>query len=354
MREPDTLRSLADKCGLRLGACANAQALANDPTYAQTLAREFNTLTPENALKFAPICKSRNEYDFTDADRLVAFSRTHGMQVRGHVLVWDSQLPRWLTEANFSRSELTDILIHHISTLVTRYADQIDTWDVVNEAVDDNGCLRQNFWYKGIGPQYIDIAFQAARDAAPAAHLFYNDYGAEGTPEHQDGVYRLVSELTGKGIPLTGVGLQMHLSVENSRPPVDIRRLNNLGLAVHITELDVRRKLGPSGAARSPGEQTPSDRTQSYAQQAATFAAVFNDYILEGGCDTLILWGFTDRYSWIPFFYPSEGEATILTHDYARKPAYSSLLDGLRSLQKHSIPHRQHRPINLTPKQHDI
>jgi endo-1,4-beta-xylanase len=328
MLSTESLRSLAKKNGLYLGTCANAHALANDPAYARIIAEQFNLITPENALKFGLVSPVRDEYDFSDVDLLVSFAAQHDLSVRGHVLVWDTQLPRWLTQGRFSRAELIGILQQHITTIVSRYAGSIKVWDVVNEAIDDRGQLKQTFWYNGIGPDFIEIAFRAARKADPTARLFYNDYGAEASPEHQDGVYRLLSDLKHRAVPVDGVGLQMHLSLENKSKEtgysVNTQRLVDLGLAFHITELDVRMKLDPASPAHDE------------RLQASVYTAIFSEYILDKGCDTLILWGFTDRYSWIPFFYPGEGEATIMTRDYAFKPAYRSLITGLKKVQTHS------------------
>lgn len=322
MKSIKTLRDLADKLNIRLGSCINANALENDPAYACYLAQEFNMITPENALKFGAISPRKGEYDFRDMDRIIAFAKKNDMVVRGHVLVWDHQLPSWLLEGEYSRAELVAILQQHITTLVHRYSGSIAIWDVVNEAVDVRGNLRETFWYQRIGEEYIDIAFRAARQADASARLFYNDYGAEAGASRREGIYQLVSRLKNSGVPIDGVGFQMHLTLDDLQwqvgHPLDIRSFALLGLECAITEVDVRMKLDPLTQAHDRGVQ------------AGVYAGLFRDYVLAGGCESFILWGFTDRYSWIPFFYKGEGGATITDEDYVPKPAYDALFSQLK------------------------
>jgi len=238
------LRSLAEAHGILIGAAVDAEKLKRDAQYAETLSREFNILTPENAMKFDSVHPSRNEYDFSEPDAIVSFARANDMKVRGHTLVWHEALPSWIREGDFTPEEWRDILREHILTEAKHYKGQIYAWDVVNEAVEEDGSLRDTVWLQGIGPEYLDLAFRWAHEADPEALLFYNDYGAEGLGSKSDAVYNLVKGLLERGVPIHGVGLQMHVSLEEPPNPQDvaanIKRLNDLGLEVHITEMDVR------------------------------------------------------------------------------------------------------------------
>lgn len=160
---PTTLRSLAQARGISIGTAVNIQALRSDTQYSETLSREFNLVTPENAMKFASIHPSPNVYSFQDADTLVAFAKAHAMQVHGHNLVWSKYLPTWITQGNFSRDALTAILREHITTVVAHYRGQVNIWDVVNEAVNDGGALTDSVWLQGLGPDYIDLAFRSSQ-----------------------------------------------------------------------------------------------------------------------------------------------------------------------------------------------
>ncbi len=313
------LRDLALTRHLQIGAAASSYPLRNDTLYAQTLAREFSMLTPENAMKFGPLHPGRHRYDFQDADVLLDFAKANSMEVRGHTLVWHHQLPDWLTEGKFTREELIAILREHIMTVVSRYREQVSTWDVVNEALDDNGSLRDTIWLQGIGPDYIDMAFRWAHEADPQARLFYNDYQGEGSGQGSEAIYALVRNLLQRGVPIHGVGLQMHLKLESppkSRDVVaNIKRLGALGLAVHLTEMDVRIK----GAATR----------QKLAAQAGVYRDMLQACLSTDYCKAFVLWGFTDRYSWIPQIAKGYDAALVFDRSYTSKPAYKELMDVL-------------------------
>jgi endo-1,4-beta-xylanase len=287
--------------------------------YARTLGREFDMVTPENEMKFGPVHPGPATYNFSSADAIVDFALKHGMQVKGHTLVWHSQLPTWLTNRSWTRDELMAVLRDHITTLIGRYKDRVGYWDVVNEAIDDSGNLRNTIWLQVIGPDYIEMAFRWAHEADPNAKLIYNDYGTEGLGRKSDAVYALVRGLLQKGVPLQGVGLQGHFIL--SSPPkledvsANLSRLAALGVDAYVSELDIRI-------------QTPvSDMKLS--DQATLYGAIAEACLSAPNCKAIGLWGFTDKYSWIPSFYPGYGNALIFDSQYLPKPAYLSLSDTL-------------------------
>jgi len=245
---PPTLRQLADQRKWLVGTAINPSYITN-PQYTALLESEFNGVVAENVMKWGRLSAQRGIYDFSQADALMEFAARHQMAVRGHTLVWDLQLPEWLTLSRLSPDEYRAILKEHITTVVRRYTGQIAAWDVVNEPLDDQGHLRQNFWLQAIGPEYILLAFQWAHAADPDAQLFLNESYAEGLNDKSQGVYALVSGMLEKGVPIDGVGMQMHLRLENPPVPEDVaenmQRLAELGLKVHITELDVRLQDAP-------------------------------------------------------------------------------------------------------------
>jgi endo-1,4-beta-xylanase len=318
--EPGTLRYLASQHGLLIGAAVDAKALQSNPTYARTLSREFSIVVLENVMKFANIHPAVKTYNFTAADQLVDFATANGMLVRGHTLLWYREDPNWVKSGNYSKDQLIQILHDHIATVVGRYKGRIFAWDVVNEALDDNGHLRDNVWLRGIGPQYIDLAFQWAHQADPNALLFYNDYNAEGMGAKSNAIYDLVKGLKQRGVPIGGVGLQMHVTV-NDHPSArdlkgNIQRLAALGLVVHITEMDVRL-VQPASAT-------------SLAQQAQVYKGVLDACLAEAAaCQALITWGLSDKYSWVPGFYPGFGSALLFDTSFNPKPAYIMLKEAL-------------------------
>jgi len=316
----DALRDLTQAAGIRFGAAVNVEALNTDAAYAQLLAREFNFVTPENAMKFSVVHPERERYDFTQADALIAFAEAHAMQVNGHVLVWHQQLPDWLTQGQFSQDELKTILREHIQTLVTRYHGRVASWDVAAEAIGEDGQPRDTFWSRGIGPDYLALAFRWAHEADPQAHLRYNDYGGEGTGAKADGIYRLVADLRGQGVPIHGVGLQMHVSPNDAPPTKDLRanlkRLAALGLATHISEMDVMLPLPASRA--------------NLKKQATLYRDTLKLCLAQPQCRSFSTWGTTDRYSWIPEYFPGKGAALLFDADARAKPAYDSVRRVLR------------------------
>lgn len=316
----DGMRSLAHMAGIRFGTAVNVEALGTDASYSRLLVREFDLVTPENAMKFSVIQPERGRFDFTQADALVAFAEAHAMQVNGHVLVWDQQLPDWLTQGHFSSDELKTILREHIQTVVARYRGRVASWDVAAEAVGEDGKPRETFWSRGIGPDYLALAFRWAHAAAPQARLRYNDYGGEGAGAKSDGIYTLVTDLRMRRVPIDAVGLQMHVSLNDTPRAEDVRinmkRLAALGLETDITEMDVMLSLPASRAA--------------LRKQAVLYGAMLQACLTVPQCRSFSTWGATDRYSWIPEFFPGQGAALLFDADGRAKPAYYNIRQLLR------------------------
>lgn len=307
-----SLRQLATPQGFFIGAAADAQTLRDDAGYRTLLAREFNMLVAENAMKFGPLCPQPDQYDFANADTLVAFAATNGMQVRGHTLVWHQQLPQWLEHGTQTPAQVKAILKKHIQTLVGRYRGRIAMWDVVNEAFDDNGpALRDSFWLKKLGPEYLAWAFQWAHAADPAAQLVYNDFGIEGMNAKSAAALALVTRLKAAGVPIHAVGMQMHITPEMPvRLAENIARFRKAGFAVQFTEVDVQLPMPVQPAA--------------LAQQADIYRALL-ETAMTSGINTFVMWGFTDRHSWVPHFFKGKGAALPFDEQLQPKPAYAAL-----------------------------
>ena len=208
------LRDLATQRRFFIGTAVNTRALAGDETiYREVLKREFNMLVGENMMKYGELCPSEGHYNWTAADALVEFAEANDMRLRGHTLVWHHQLPSWLASRTWTAPEVQDLLEQHIKTVVGRYRGRILAWDVVNEAIADEGGYRTySFWYRHLGPEYIPMAFRWAREADPHAILYYNDYSSEDISPKSDAIYDLVRELKQAGVPVDGVGWQMHVT----------------------------------------------------------------------------------------------------------------------------------------------
>jgi len=332
-----TLRETAERSGLLVGTAVRPQQLL-EPAYAATLAREFDMLEPEDVMKWETIHPAPDKFDFAQGDRLVEFAVAHQMKVRGHTLTWHQQNPKWLTEEARTPDQLSRILEQHIKTVVGHYRGKVFAWDVVNEAFDEGkntGKLRSTVWYDnpGIGLAekgyaYIESCFRWAHAADPDVLLFYNDVEAEAMNAKSDAIYAMVKDFRQRGVPIDGVGLQMHLS--NLHPDVasiseNIGRLTALGLKVHITEMDVSLPVDANGNA------SPAD----LQSQADVYRQIASACLQHAGCTAIQTWGFTDTYSWIPWFSKhSRGAALLFDREYRPKAAYVSLRGALEQAKR--------------------
>ncbi|MGW4110815.1 endo-1,4-beta-xylanase [Actinosynnema sp. NPDC004786] len=310
-----SLRQLAARHGLGFGTAVNLTALAGDEVYREWVATQFDTLTAENAMKWDALEPVRGRHEWGPADALVAFAEANGQRVRGHTLVWHNQNPAWL--ADVPPDELGAVLKAHVQTTVRRFRGRVWQWDVVNEVFEDDGSLRDTVWLRALGPGYIADAFRWAHEADPDALLFYNDYEVEEVNAKSDGVYDLVRELLRQDVPIHGVGLQAHLRADHA--PLTMRenlgRFDALGLRTAVTEADVRVVL-------------PADPVKLQAQ-ANVYRTALRACLLTPRCLSFTVWGYTDKYSWVPGWFEGEGAADILDENYAAKPAHRALRDDL-------------------------
>ncbi|MEO6097649.1 MAG: endo-1,4-beta-xylanase [Fibrobacteria bacterium] len=311
----ESLRALAATRQVYIGAAVGAAFWGGDSRYQETLRTEFNLLVAENAMKFQSLEPKRNEFTWTQADELAAFASQNGMAMRGHTLVWHQQ-SGWIATAGLSRTEMLAALENHISKVMGRYRGKIVEWDVVNEAIDDTtGGLRESFWQKTIGDDYLDSAFTYAHRADPGALLFYNDYSGEGMGGKSDKIYALVKGMMDRKIPIHGVGLQCHFVNAGWNMSKDIdanmKRLASLGLRVSVTELDFRITL-------------PADSAK-LAKQKSNYETLLGICLANPNCKTFLTWGFSDAFSWVPAFFPGMGAALIFDAQYGMKPAYHGL-----------------------------
>jgi endo-1,4-beta-xylanase len=315
--EVTPLRDTAAAAGRWVGAAVTSGLLQSDPIYAATFARHFDYVTAEWEMKWDPVQREPGVYDFEGGDRIVGFAESHGMNVKGHALVWHGATPDWVEE--LSPPELRIAFEDHIRTVVGHYRGRVAVWDVVNEAVDDDGHLRDTVFLRGLGPGYVAEAFRRAREADPEALLVYNDYGGEGLNHKSDAIYELVRGLKESGAPIDGVGLQMHISAAGYPPGADIAanvaRLADLGLLVNISEMDVRiRELAGDEATR-------------LQRQREVYREVVGACLSHPRCHAVTFWGFTDAHSWID---SSFGEDAPLLFDaqYRAKPAFFGVEDA--------------------------
>lgn len=304
-----------------VGTALEYGALTSDAKYAAIAAQEFDQLTPGNETKWGSLQRAPGVWDFTQADAMYAFAERHHMAVKGHTLVWHQQLPSFVNDA-MSAADLDKALAAHIRKVVGRYVLRTWAWDVVNEAVADDGSgLRSTVFLQKLGSGYIETAFRRAHQADPFAELYYNDYGIEAINAKSDAVLALVKDLQKKHVPIDGVGFQMHLEAQNAptqeQMKANFERFTALGLQVNISELDVRVTKVPGSLARKLAFQK-----EIYNRVAAACVETRH-------CRAITSWGFTDAYSWI---HSTFGPDWPLQFDgnYAKKPAYEGEFLGLQ------------------------
>jgi endo-1,4-beta-xylanase len=309
----------------------------DDGRFRETMIREYSMVTAPDFEWHAPwdeqpLRPARDVYDFTVNDAVVEFIESAGLRPRGHPLLhpsWnlrgDRALPAWLTQGNWTRDEAIAILREHILTVVGRYKGRIKAWAVVNEPVSYEGLL-DYFWLRAIGPEYIEMAFRWAHEADPDAYLYLNDDGGEGMNILSEKTYDLVKSLVQKGVPIHGVGLEMHIDLQyrtlggdlvNTPAGViaNMERYAALGLKVEITEMDVRLSVPASNA--------------DLAAQARIYGEMLDACLSVAACIGFNTWGFTDRYSYIARAFPGLGASLPFDEEFMPKPAYFALQDRL-------------------------
>lgn len=312
---PATLRGLSARTHITIGTAVDVTALGAEADYRTVLNREFTGVTPENAMKWESVEPQQGVFDWSGADAVVANAVANHQLIRGHTLVWHNQLPAWLTGGTFTDDQLRTILRDHIMTEVRRYRGRVHAWDVVNEALNEDGTMRQTIWLNRLGPGYIADAFRWAHQADPSAKLYYNDFNLESIGPKSDAALAMVASLRAQGVPISGVGFQGHLDIQFPFPgdlAANMRRFTDLGLEVSITEADARMTL-------------PAD-PDKLAQQAQFYQRMFAACRQVPRCVDFTVWGFTDRHSWVPGTFSGEGAADLFDENLTPKPAYNALL----------------------------
>jgi endo-1,4-beta-xylanase len=298
--------------GWLIGVAINQnQSDGRDSVAVDLITRQFNSISPENLLKFESVQRQPGVFTFDAQDRYVAFGRDRAMAVIGHTLVWHSQTPAWVWAgsdgAAGDRTTLLERMRTHITTVVGRYAGRIRGWDVVNEALNDDGTLRDSPWRRGIGDDYIAKAFEFARAADPGAELYYNDYNLATRPAKRAAAIRIVKELQQRGLRVDAIGEQGHWRIDQpTAADIDqtIAELRATGVKVMITELDVNLlpPAGPRGQPPPPDSNPyasglPDDMQRTLARY---YADAFRVFLKRRDDITRVtFWGLSDGDSWL-------------------------------------------------------
>jgi endo-1,4-beta-xylanase len=293
-----------------IGVAVAPQSLAGEE--GELIKKQFNSLTAENAMKWGSIHPEENKYNWDDADKIVAFAQANNMMVRGHCLVWHNQTPDWVFK-DATKEVLLQRMKDHITAVVSRYKGKIYAWDVVNEAIDDDGSYRKSAWYKIIGEEYIAKAFQYAHEADPDAILFYNDYGLESEAKTRM-VIKMIQLLPPKTVG--AIGVQGHWSINSNLEQISktTLMLAKVNLPIQITELDI-------SVYNNKGDQQTDYTTNIGQKQTALYVSLFkffrdNKKFITG----ITFWNVSDKHSWLDNF-PTKGRKNYpLLFDQQLKP----------------------------------
>ncbi len=330
-----------------IGAALNeSQFTEQNAAQAALVKQQFNTITPENVMKWEKIHPEPDRFDFGPADRYVEFGVKNGMVVIGHTLVWHSQTPRWVFEDGqggpANRATLLARLSNHIHTVVGRYQGRIKGWDVVNEALNEDGTLRQSPWLKIIGEDYIAKAFEFAHAADPDAELYYNDYSLENEPK-RNGAIRIVKKLQAAGVKVHGIGTQTHAKLDWPSPQLvddTLTAFGQLGVKVMVTELDIdvlpaRSQDRSADVSRrdtaDPALNPYTNGLPDSVQQALAkrYGEIFTVYAKHADqISRVTFWGVTDGDSWLNG-WPIRGRTShplLFDRNGQPKPAFDAVL----------------------------
>lgn len=332
-----------------IGGAMNRWVIAGrDPKAAELAIKHYNSATAENAMKWQRICPQPNQYNWGPADDFMKFCEDNQMAVIGHTLVWHSQVPRWVfhdDEGNdLTRDALLTRMKDHIMAVAGRYKGRIKGWDVVNEALEGDGSLRDSPWLQiiseGLEEQkydYIEHAFRWAHEADPDAELYYNDYSLESSNAKCDGAVAIVKHLQSKGIRIDGVGIQLHGGLEY--PSMDdleyaITNIAATGVKVMVTELDIRtRRRGYRGADvsrinRQSTEDPGAEAEEIQKKVAEKYEEIFSVlYKYKDDITRVTFWGIYDGASWIG------GSPLLFNRDYQPKEAFFAVVKTAQEKQ---------------------
>jgi endo-1,4-beta-xylanase len=345
------LKDLMPK-GTLIGAAINqAQSDQRDKTSIAIVEHQFNTISPENLLKWGLVHPEPDRYNFEPADRYVEFGKAHGMAVIGHNLVWHQQTPAWVFAGADGKPADRDTLLtrmhDHIKQVAGRYRGRIHGWDVVNEAFDEDGTMRKSPWSTGIGDDFILKAFEFAHEADPQAELYYNDYNLW-KPAKRAAALRLVKQLRDRGLRIDAIGEQGHWAL--TTPSIDeidktITDIVGTGVKAMITELDIEmlprdpKMFGADLATKQQfkastniyADGLPAAKQQELAKRYADIFTLFLKH--RDGLSRVTFWGVTDAHSWLNDFpVPGRTNYPLLWDRQGRpKPAFGAVVDVLKA-----------------------
>ena len=237
----NSFTAIKDYFKFPVGASLDVDLLLKDQQYRKIAKEEFNSVTPENAMKMNRLSTGKTSFYWKPADTLVNFALRNNQRVHGHTLIWHYSIPTWVQEFKGDTMAWDNLLKDYIYAVVSHFKGKVGSWDVVNEAFEDNGEFRKTIWYQHLGEDYIAKSFKYASEADPSALLFYNDYGQEENEKKTIATIKMVNSLKQKKIPIHGLGLQTHINIQTSNAKMKkmVEEHVKTGLLIHFSEITV-------------------------------------------------------------------------------------------------------------------
>ncbi|KAK8092915.1 hypothetical protein PG999_014502 [Apiospora kogelbergensis] len=284
---------------------------------------EFGTTTPTNGQKWLFTEPEQGVFNFTEGDIVTAIAQEQGLIQRCHALVWHSQLAPWVeAKKDWTKETLSAVVVEHVTKVMEHYRGKCYAWDVVNEALDEDGTYRKSVFYNVLGEDFIKLAFRTAAAVEPGVKLYYNDYNIEKPSPKSDGVLRIVRMLQDDGIKIDGIAT--------------INAYGALGVEVAYTELDVR-------------QNTPVNAT-SLEWQANAYRDAVGACVQAKACIGITIWDFYDPFSWVPYTFPGEGAALLWFEDFTKHPAYDAIIEAMKNGTTSPCKQKQRRRAQIAAR----
>lgn len=314
---------LFEKADFPVGVAINFQKLVGDERYRNLIISQFNSITAEKSMKPAVIHPQKDVYDFSETDYLMNFCETHNKRLHGHTLVWYKQTPKWVEKFKGDKNAWELLLKDHIQTVIKHCKKNVKSWDVLNEAFNDDGSLRENIWLRNIGEGYIEKCFTYAAEADPNAILFYNDFNLESQSEKLNSVLKFLTGLKARGVKIDGIGMQMHITINNPYL-VDINlaamKIEDQGFIVHYSEFDI-------SLVKSGKWILSRDLLTLQGQRMKGIVGGYRKLNLRNRFG-ITMWGLSDNDSWL-LEKNGNDRPVLFNSRYKIKPAYCGFIEAL-------------------------
>ena len=333
IQQDNKLKNNAD---FPIGTAIRIGTLSKDIELQKLQIQNFNSITSASDMKMNKIMPSEGVFYWDRIDSIVNYAETNNQRLFGHNLIWHSSTPKWVEEkASKDSLWLDSFMKEYITTYVGRYKGKVAAWDVVNEGLESaGGAIRQTMWYKAMGKDYIAKAFTYAHEADPNAILFYNDFNIERDTVKLNATLNLVKELRSQGVPISGIGFQMHIRMDIPDEVIaySLKKASETGLQIHLSEVDII--FNTHDDTQNGGIQTYNELTdemkKAQAEKYKSLVKMYRSIVPKDQQYGITFWDFTDRDTWINGFFNMKDWPTIYDENLKPKPAYFGVLEGLK------------------------